>query len=359
MPITPAAGGFASATVEVKAAHRFDEARLEAYLARHVDGFAGPLTVKQFEGGQSNPTYLLQTPARNYVLRRKPPGRLVRSAHAVDREYRVIRALNQTGFPVPHAYLLCEDEGVIGTTFFLMGHVPGQARADVSMPDLVPAARGRLVASYVDTLATLHGLDHVALGLGEFGRPGNYFERQVSRWSRQFAETETERIPEMHELARWLEGAIPEQARTCIVHGDYSFNNVLSHPTEPRVAAVLDWELSTIGDPLADFTYFTQPWFAPPGERSFAGRDLAALGIPDYAAVRDRYCERTGQDGIPHERFYRAFHAFRSSAILQGIIRRALDGTAAGAMATAFTPADVRAGAVRGLGYADRDAERA
>jgi aminoglycoside phosphotransferase (APT) family kinase protein len=354
MPITPASSGFASETIDVKAAHRFDEARLADYLERHVEGFVGPLTVKQFEGGQSNPTYFLQTPARNYVLRRKPPGRLVKSAHAVDREYRVIRALNQTDFPVPRAYLLCEDESVIGTAFFLMSHVAGHARADVSMPDLAPAARRQLVDSYVDTLARLHGFDPVALGLGDFGPPGNYFARQVSRWSRQFAETETEKVPEMHELIAWLESAIPGQARTSIVHGDYSFNNVLSHPSEPRVAAVLDWELSTIGDPLADFTYFTQPWFAPPGERSFAGRDLAALGIPDYAAVRDRYCERMGQDSIPHEHFYRAFHAFRSSAILQGIIKRAIDGTAAGAMALAFTPADVRAGAIRGLDYARR-----
>ncbi|MBX3705969.1 MAG: phosphotransferase family protein [Pseudomonadales bacterium] len=354
MPITPAASGFASETIPVKPEHRFDEARLYAYLSASIADFAGPLTVKQFEGGQSNPTYFLETPGRNYVLRRKPPGRLVKSAHAVDREFRVIRALNQVGFPVPTAYALCEDEAIIGTAFFVMSHVPGHARADVSMPDLAPAARGALIDSYVDTLAELHRLDHVAVGLGDFGPPGNYFERQVSRWSRQYTETETERVDEMHALIAWLRGAIPEQARTSIVHGDYSFNNVLSHPTEPRVAAVLDWELSTIGDPLADFTYFTQPWFAPPGERSFAGRDLDALGIPGYARVRDRYCERMGQASIPHENFYRAFHAFRSGAILQGIIRRALDGTAAGAMARAFTPADVRAGAIRGLDYAAR-----
>jgi len=354
MPIAPAPGGFASETIAVKEAHRFDEARLATYLATHVEGFAGPVTIKQFEGGQSNPTYFLQTPSRNYVLRRKPPGKLIKSAHAVEREYRVMRALNATDFPVPKALVLCEDESIIGTAFFLMSHVPGHARADVAMPDLEPAARAQLIRSYVDTLADLHLLDHVALGLADFGPPGNYFERQVSRWSRQFAETETERVAEMHELIAWLKGAIPEQARTSIVHGDYSFNNVLSHPTEPRVAAVLDWELSTIGDPMADFTYLTQPWFAPAGERSFAGRNLDALGIPQYAAVRDRYCERMGQSSIPHENFYRAFHAFRSSAILQGIIRRALDGTAAGAMALAFTPADVRAGALRGLEYAKR-----
>lgn len=354
MPITPGASGFASETIDVKPAHRFDEARLAEYLARSIADFEGPLTVKQFEGGQSNPTYFLTTPTCNYVLRRKPPGKLVKSAHAVDREFRVIHALNATDFPVPKAYVLCEDESVIGTPFFVMSHVAGYARADVSMPDLTPAARTALVHSYVDTLAQLHAYDPVALGLSDFGPPGNYFARQVSRWSRQFAETETEKLPEMHELVAWLNGAIPEQARTTIVHGDYSFNNVLSHPTEPRVAAVLDWELSTIGDPLADFTYFTQAWFAPAGERSFTGRDLKALGIPDYAALRDRYCARAGIASIAHENFYRAFHAFRSSAILQGIIKRAIDGTAAGAMALAFTPADVRTGALRGLDYARR-----
>jgi aminoglycoside phosphotransferase (APT) family kinase protein len=351
---TPAGtAGFASETIPVKEAHRFDEARLLAYLIEHVEGFAGPLTVQQFEGGQSNPTYFLTTPTRNYVLRRKPPGRLVKSAHAIEREYRVIRALNATDFPVPKAYVLCEDERVIGTAFFVMSHVPGHARSDVSMPDLTPDARARLVHSYVDTLAQLHRYDPAALGLADFGPPGNYFARQVSRWSRQFLETETEKIPEMHQLAAWLEGAIPEQARTTVVHGDYSFHNLLSHPSEPRIAAVLDWELSTIGDPLADFTYFTQPWFAPPGgERSFAGHDLGALGVPDYAALRDRYCERAGIAGIPQEGFYRAFHAFRSGAILQGIIKRRIDGTAAGAMAAQFTPEVVRAGAVRGLAYA-------
>ena len=354
MPITPAASGFASETIAVKTEHQFDQARLLDYLCRHIPGFEGPLSVKQFEGGQSNPTYFLQTPARNYVLRRKPPGKLVKSAHAVEREYRVIHALNQIDFPVPHAYVLCEDEQVIGTAFFVMSHVAGHARADVSMPDLAPPARAALIQSYVDTLARLHSLDAVALGLGDFGPPGNYFERQVSRWSRQFAETETEPVAEMHELIGWLKGAIPGQARISIVHGDYSFNNVLSDPLEPRVAAVLDWELSTIGDPLADFTYFTQPWFAQAGERSFAGRALETLGIPGYAAVRDRYCEQMGLDSIQHEGFYRAFHAFRSGAILQGIIRRAIDGTAAGAMALAFSPADVRAGAIRGLEYASR-----
>ena len=340
--------GFASETIDVKAAHKFDEAKLAGYLERHIDGFAGPLTVKQFEGGQSNPTYFLSTPNRNYVLRRKPPGRLVKSAHAVEREFRVIHALNATDFVVPHAYVLCEDPDVIGTSFFVMSHVPGEARRDVSMPDLARSARRSLVNSFIDAMAMLHGYDHVALGLADFGPPGNYFARQVSRWSRQYRETETEKLAEMHELIAWLEKSIPEQTRTTIVHGDYSFHNLLCHPTEPRIAAVLDWELSTIGDPLGDFTYFTQPWFAPPGEGSIGGKDLKALGIPTYDELRDRYCERTGTT-YRSEAFYRAFHAFRSGAILQGIIRRALDGTNAGSMAYEFTPAVVRAGAIRGL----------
>lgn len=344
----------ANATIEVKAAHRFDEARLAEYLNTHVAGFTGPLTVQQFEGGQSNPTYFLHTPGRKYVLRRKPPGKLVKSAHAVEREYRVIRALNQTDFPVPEALTLCEDDSVIGTAFFVMSHIPGTARWDVTMPDLAAADRTRLVHSYVDTLAKLHTTDYVALGLEDYGRPGNYYERQVSRWSRQYAETETQPIAEMRELITWLQESIPEQDRTSIVHGDYSFNNILSHPSEPRVAAVLDWELSTIGDPLADFAYLTQYWFGPPGERSYGGRDLAALGIPEYPELRDRYCAATGRSGIANEAFYRAFNAFRGGAILQGIIRRALDGTAAGEAARSFTPDDVRASALRGLEYANR-----
>jgi aminoglycoside phosphotransferase (APT) family kinase protein len=345
-----------SELVDVKAQHRFDEARLDAYLAAHVAGYAGPLRVRQFEGGQSNPTYALETPSARYVLRRKPPGALVASAHAVDREYRILRALNATSFPVPRALALCEDPSVIGTAFFVMAHVPGAPVWDVSFPDLSPPQRTALIHSYVDTLADLHRFDPAALGLADFGRPGNYFARQVSRWLRQFDETETEPVPEMRELGAWLEKSIPPQAATTIVHGDYSFNNVLRHPSEPRVSAVLDWELSTLGDPLADFTYFTQHWFGPPAERSFAGRDLGALGVPDYEAVRARYCERTGRPVFAREGFYRAFHAFRSAAILQGIIRRVVSGTNAGAMALQFTPADVRAGARRGLAAAERDA---
>lgn len=339
------------ATIPVKAAHRFDEQRLHRFLEGHVPDYEGPLTVSQFEGGQSNPTFLLATPGRNYVLRRKPPGELARSAHAVDREYRIMRALADTGVPVPEAFVLCEDESVIGTTFFVMSHVPGRIFPDPTLPELTPAERTALIHDYVDTLAALHALDHQVLGLADYGRPGNYFERQISRWGRQYQETETERVDEMHALLAWLQDSVPEQTATSIVHGDFQFGNSLVHEQEPRIAAVLDWELSTVGDPLADFTYFTGPWHAAPGERSFASLDLEPLGIPTYESLLERYCRRSGHPGIPHESFYRAFHAFRSAAILQGIIRRALQGNNAGEMALTFTPAHVRALAQRGLSY--------
>jgi aminoglycoside phosphotransferase (APT) family kinase protein len=341
-----------SEIIPVRAQHRFDEAALDRYLALHVPGYRGPLTVRQFEGGQSNPTYALATPDARYVLRRKPPGALVKSAHAVEREYRILRALGATPFPVPRALALCEDPAVIGTTFFVMSHVEGRPVWDVSFPDLSPAGRTALIHSYVDTLADLHRLDPEALGLGDYGRPGNYFARQVSRWLRQLDETETEPVPEMRELGAWLERSIPAQEATSIVHGDYSFNNVLRHPTEPRVSAVLDWELSTLGDPLADFTYFTQHWFGAAGERSFVGRDLAALGVPAYEALRERYCARVGRPVFANEGFYRAFHCFRSAGILQGILRRVVSGTNASANALQFSVRDVRAGARRGLEYA-------
>lgn len=343
---------YAQETIAVKNAHRFDESRLQRFLEQKIAGFRGPLRVKQFEGGQSNPTYLLDTPTARYVLRRKPPGELKKSAHAVDREYRVIHALNATQFPVPQALVLCEDPEVIGTSFFVMSHVAGAAYWDVTMPDRSPDDRTRIVHSFVDNLADLHNMDVGHLGLSEFGPPGNYFERQVNRWSKQYGETATADLPEMLQLMDWLKANIPQETRRTIVHGDYSFNNVLIHPREPRVAAVLDWEMSTIGDPLADLAYFTQPWFGAAGERSFVGRDLNALGIPSYEAVRDRYCERSRRTGFSGEGFYRAFNAMKGGAILQGIIRRALDGTNAGEMALSFSPEDVRAAAIRGLQFA-------
>jgi len=340
-------------TIPVKPQHRFDEARLADYLRAHMPGYTPPLTIGQFEGGQSNPTYFLQTGAGNYVLRRKPPGQLVASAHAVDREFRVIRALKGTGVPIPDAVVLCEDPGVIGTPFFVMSHVPGRVMSDPTLPTLSPTDRRALIFSYVDTLVKLHTVDCRRVGLEDFGKPGNYFARQISRWGRQYQETETESVPEMHALLAWLEQHVPEQTATTIVHGDFQSGNSLTHPTQPRVVAVLDWELSTIGDPLADFTYFTGPWHASAGERSFAGHDLQAEGIPGYEELVEDYCSQTARTGIPNERFYRAFHAFRSAAILQGIIRRALQGNNAGAMALTFTPENIRLGARRGLAHVE------
>lgn len=340
-------------TIPVKPQHRFDEARLTDYLKRNMPGFTGPLEVRQFEGGQSNPTYFLRTGAGDYVLRRKPPGQLVASAHAVEREFRVMRALKGTGVPVPDAAVLCENPEIIGTSFFVMSHVPGRVLTDPTLPDLSRPDRRAVIESYIDTLAKLHQVNPDAVGLADFGKPGNYFARQISRWGRQYRETETERVDEMHELLAWLEDHVPEQTATSIVHGDFQSGNSLTHPTEPRVVAVLDWELSTLGDPLADFTYYTGPWHAGPGDRSFHGLDLAALGVPRYEELVERYCSRTGRNGIPHERFYRAFHAFRSAAILQGIIRRALQGNNAGAMALTFTPEHVRLSARRGLAHVE------
>ena len=338
-------------TIEVKPQHRFDAASLDAYLKANISGYQGPLSVQQFEGGQSNPTFLLETPDRNYVLRRKPPGVLMRSAHAVDREYRVLAALARTDFPVPRPYVLCEDESVLGSVFFVMDHIPGRVMRDPLMTELTPEQRHALVCDYVDTLAELHAIDYRSLDLESFGRPGNYFERQISRWGRQYRETETDSIPEMHQLLNWLERSVPEQRSTSIVHGDYQFGNVLTHPTRPSVVAVLDWELSTIGDPLADFTYFTAPWHAPSGERSFADIDLGAHGLPSYEELVDRYCKKTGRSGIEQPHFYRAFHAFRSGAIIQGIIRRAMQGTNASDMARTFSTDNVKALAARGLTY--------
>jgi aminoglycoside phosphotransferase (APT) family kinase protein len=319
-------------TVPVKQAHRIDEARLAQYLGDVVPGYDGPLQVTQFEGGQSNPTYLLTTPGAKYVMRRKPPGVLLKSAHAVDREHRVLKALFEQGFPVPEPLGLCEDDSVLGTAFYVMRHVPGRVFLINAMPDLTPAERAAVYDSANETLARLHSIDHVAAGLEDYGRPGNYFERQINRWSQQYVASKTDDIPEMDRLIDWLPKAAPPAGETRISHGDYSFHNLLIHPTEPKVVAVLDWELSTTGDPLGDLTYHGMEWYRPAdgdARGTLQGLDLAALGIPELEDYVARYCERVGRPPLENLAFYKAFNLFRVASIVQGIVARSRQGNAA------------------------------
>jgi len=317
-------------TVALERDARFDEQRLRAYLGGRVPGFGGDLTVSQFQGGQSNPTFLLETGGERFVLRRKPAGVLLASAHAVDREYRVTRALFEAGLPVAEPLLLCEDAEVIGTIFYVMRYVPGRSFWDPRMPGLTREDRAAIYDSANATLAQLHLIDPHAVGLGDYGRPGNFFARQISRWSRQYEASRTQDIPEMERLMAWLPDAIPAGIeRTSVIHGDYGFHNLLVHPTEPRVVAMIDWELSTLGDPLGDLTYQMMEWLRPEGvdvRGTLRSADLAALGIPSAADYARLYCERTGFDVDPTQPFYSAFNLFRIAAILQGIAGRARDG---------------------------------
>ncbi len=307
----------------------FDEGALTDYMKANVDGFSGPIEVKKFKGGQSNPTYLITTPAKKYVLRRKPPGKLLPSAHAVEREYRVMTALGGQGFPVPKTYSLCEDESVIGTAFFLMDFVEGRIFWDSSLPDVAIADRAPLFNALINTLADLHMIDHEAAGLGDYGKPGNYFERQVGRWSKQYKGAETGTIEEMNRLIEWLPTAVPSDDATTVVHGDFRFDNAIMHPSEPKTLAVLDWELSTLGHPLADFTYFLMCYFFPRDVRGgLAGLDLKALGIPGVDDAVRIYCERTGRDGVPDLDYCLAYNMFRIAAIIQGVYARSLQGNA-------------------------------
>lgn len=317
-------------TMEVQDKHRFDTGRLASYLQGRIPGFAGPLRVEQFRGGQSNPTFLLRTPERGYVLRRKPPGKLLPSAHAVDREFRVISAMRRSGIPVAEPFVLCEDEEVIGTIFYVMDFVQGRVLWDPTLPESSREERGAIYDELNRVIAALHQVDYEAAGLGDFGRPGNYLERQISRWTKQYRASETERIEAMENLITWLPANIPPGDETSVVHGDYRLDNTIFHPTEPRILAVLDWELSTLGHPLVDFAYNCMYYRLSQGEfRGIAGVDLAALGIPseeDYVAA---YCRRTGRASIPNWDYYLAFNMFRLAGILQGIMGRVVDGTAA------------------------------
>ncbi len=323
-----------SGTREVEERHRVNEANLAKWMSENVEDFAGPLTVLQFKGGQSNPTYRLNTPGRSYVMRRRPFGKLLPSAHAVDREFRVIAALGKQDFPVARAYALCTDDAVIGSAFYIMSMEEGRVFWDPSLPSQPPEARRKIFTSKIETLAKLHMFDPEKIGLADFGKPGNYFARQIDRWTKQYRASETQHIPEFEKLAEWLPKTVPAQERISIVHGDYRLDNMIFHPTEPRVLAVLDWELSTIGHPLADFSYHCMSWHIPPGTfRGIGGLDHAALGIPLEADYIRRYCERSGR-GTPQAlradwNFYLAYNMFRLAAILQGIAKRVEAGTAA------------------------------
>jgi len=320
-------------TKEVAESHRFDEAALAAWMQANVEGFEGPLEVRQFKGGQSNPTYQLVTPAKKYVMRRKPPGKLLPSAHAVDREFKVISALHPTGFPVAKPYGLCVDEGVIGTMFYVMDMVEGRILWDQSLPQYEPAERHAIYMAKLKTLADLHNTDYQAVGLGDYGKPGNYMGRQVDRWTKQYRASETVKLEDMERLIEWLPQSVPNQDRTSVVHGDYRLDNMVLHPTEARVTAVLDWELSTLGDPLADFTYLLMNWV----NGSIATiPDLKAHGIPTAEEYVAEYCRLTGRDGLPEVNWFFAYNSFRLAGILQGIVGRVRDGTANSPQAAAM-----------------------
>ena len=318
-----------SGTKPVEERHRIDEARLEGWMRENVEGFGGPLTVLQFKGGQSNPTYRLDTPDRSYVMRRKPFGKLLPSAHAVDREFKVIAALGKQGFPVARAYALCTDDSVIGAAFYIMSMEEGRIFWDPALPNQRREERRAIFTDKIVTLAKLHSYDPEAIGLGDFGKPGNYFARQVDRWTKQYRASETETIPEMDRLIEWLPRTVPQQERVSVVHGDYRIDNMVFHRTEPRVQAVLDWELSTLGDPMADFTYLLMQWTMP----GLASIDLAALDIPTMDEAAEIYCKATGRSHVPDLNWYYSYNLFRLAGITQGIAGRIRDGTAASAKA--------------------------
>jgi aminoglycoside phosphotransferase (APT) family kinase protein len=333
-------------TKPVEDRHRIDVGSLEKHLKLKIDG------IEQFKGGQSNPTYCLTTAqGEKCVLRRKPPGKLLPSAHAVEREYRVIRALHATGFPVARPHVLCEDESVIGTAFYVMDCVEGRVLWDQSLPGMSKAERFAIWDELNRVIALLHTIDYASIGLEGFGKPGNYIERQVARWSKQYQASETEPMEAMNKLIAWLPKNIPPETGTTVVHGDFRLDNAIFHPSEPRILAVLDWELSTLGDPLADFAYHCMSWHIPPGQfRGIAGLDLKQLGIPEEDQYVAMYCRRTKRTGInpSHWDFYLAYNLFRIAAILQGILKRVVDGTAA---STHARDAGMRARPMAELGW--------
>ncbi len=318
----------------VREAHRFDEAALAEYLKTRLDGFAQPIRILQFEGGQSNPTYLLDCGDQKYVLRKKPPGKLLPSAHQVDREFRVMKALEHTDVPVPRMYLLCEEEKVIGTAFFVMEYVEGRLFANVTLPGLIPDERRAIYFEMIRVLAALHSVDYEAIGLSDFGKSGNYFARQIGRWSKQYVSAKTDQIPSMEHLMNYLPQNVPPDDMTCIVHGDYRMENMLFHPTEPKILALLDWELSTLGHPFGDLAYSCNPYhFTMAGNPSLQGVCGPESGIPTESEFVGEYCRRTGRPGIPNWDFYLAFAFFRLASICQGVYKRGLMGTASSTQA--------------------------
>ncbi|MEO8298206.1 MAG: phosphotransferase family protein [Burkholderiales bacterium] len=330
-----------------------DAQALAAFIRERIEPFDGSLAVRRVEGGQSNPTFIVDAGSRRYVLRRKPPGALLQSAHAVDREFRVLAALQGSGVPVPRARALCQDPAVLGSEFYLMDFVEGRILSDQTLPGLAPAERRAHYDELNRVMAALHGVDYRAIGLQDYGREGRYVERQVERWTRQYRAAETRRLEPMERLIEWLPAHVPPQQATSLVHGDFRLDNLIFHATEPRIVAVLDWELSTLGDPLVDFAYHCLSWHLPLGmHRTLVGVDVAPLGIPTEAEYVAAYCHRTGRgEGgrIPHWAYYLAFNMFRLAAIQQGIAKRALDGNAANSKAEAVA---ARVEATAGTGWA-------
>jgi aminoglycoside phosphotransferase (APT) family kinase protein len=324
-----------SGTSAVRSSHRFDVERLTRWLTENIAEFRGPLTVEQFKGGQSNPTYKLVTPAKNYVMRRKPPGTTLQSAHAVDREARVLRALEPTGFCVPHVYGLCTDDAIIGTWFYVMDCVVGRNIWNATFPTAKREMRPRYFDAMNSAIAQLHSLDFGQIGLADFGKTGNYLDRQIGRWTKQYlADSDAGREPHLDRLIEWLPAHIPKSDETALIHGDFRVDNLIFHPEEPRVVAVLDWELSTLGHPLADFANHLMVYRMPPMLiAGLLGADLKALNIPSEPEYVAAYCQRTSRDGIAHLDFYIAFHMFRLAAIFHGIKGRLIRGNASSAHA--------------------------
>ena len=313
----------------MKSAHRLDERALEKYLKDRLADFESPLSVQQIEGGQSNPTFLLSAGTKQYVLRKKPPGKLLPSAHQVDREYRIMKALEKTGVPVPRMHLLCEDDTVIGTMFFVMEYVKGRVLEDFTLPDMSPEERRAVYFDMIRVLAALHSTDYIALGLEDYGKQGNYFSRQIQRWSKQYLAAKTDEIQSMERLMEYLPENVPEDDTTCIVHGDYRMGNMLFHLNGPKVVAMLDWELSTLGHPLGDLAYCCLPYHSPlTGKTSLEGLSGPETGIPTESEFVEAYCRLTHRGSIPNWNFYLAFSTFRLASIVQGVYKRGMIGTA-------------------------------